>query len=189
MSAAYEKGVRENCRNAQVVFDKFHVIQNVNQAVDQVRMREVRAGDKGVWEALSRSRWLWRKNPENLSNQQQERLAEIQNKNLITAKAYQMRLVFQDIYRIPETTQAQRRLEIWCRWIPWAARFCKFNILAPMIKVAQMVKDHLKGILAHWKWGVTNCSRNSGRSFPHALDTGTDRAVRLHGPRRGTPFA
>ncbi|HEX3627069.1 MAG TPA: transposase, partial [Verrucomicrobiae bacterium] len=27
---------------------------------------------------------------------------------------------------------------------------------APMVKVAQMVKDHLKGILAHWKWGVTN---------------------------------
>jgi hypothetical protein len=46
MSAAYQKGVRENCRNAQVVFDKFHVIQQVSQAVDQVRMRELRTGDK-----------------------------------------------------------------------------------------------------------------------------------------------
>jgi transposase len=156
MSAAYKKGVRENCRNAQVVFDKFHVIQDVNQALDRVRMRELRAGGKGVWEALSRSRWLWRKNPENLSDQQQERLAEINNKNLVTAKAYQMRLVFQDIYRSPDATSASRRFKVWLRWVPWAARFCKFDLLAPMVKVAQTVKEHLKGILAHWKAGLTN---------------------------------
>jgi transposase len=156
MSAGYKKGVRENCRNAQVVFDKFHVIQNLNQAVDQVRMRELRAGGKGVWEALRKSRWLWRKNPENLKAHQQERLAQIQNKNLITAKAYQMRLVLQEIYRTPDATSANRRFRVWCRWVCWAARFCKFNLLAPMAKAAQMVKDHLKGILAHWKWGLTN---------------------------------
>jgi len=156
MSAAYQKGVRENCRNAQVVFDKFHVIQNVNKAVDQVRMRELRAGGKGVWEALRQSRWLWRKNPENLTDHQQERLAQIQNKNLITAKAYQMRLVLQEIYRSPDATTARRRFEVWRRWVNWAARFCKFNLLAPMVKVAQMVEDHLKGILAHWKLGLTN---------------------------------
>jgi transposase len=156
MSAGYQKGVRENCRNAQVVIDKFHVIQNVNKAVDQVRMRELRAGGKGVWEALNKSRWLWRKNPENLTDQQQERLTEIKNKNLITAKAYQMRLILQDIYRIPEAIKAQRRFQVWRRWVRWVARFCKFNILAPMVKVAQMVEDHLKGILAHWKLGLTN---------------------------------
>lgn len=156
MSAAYKKGVRENCRNAQVVFDKFHVIQDVNQAVDQVRMRELRAGGKGIWEALSRSRWLWRKNPENLTAQQRERLAQIQNKNLITAKAYQMRLVFQEIYRSPDAASASRGFKVWCRWVSWAARFCKFNLLAPMAKVALTVKEHLKGILAHWKLGLTN---------------------------------
>ncbi len=156
MSAAYEKGVRENCRNAQVVFDKFHVIQNVSQAVDQVRMRELRAGGKGVWEALRQSRWLWRKNPENLTAQQQERLAEIKNKNLITAKAYQMRLVLQDIYRSADATSARRGFKVWCRWVRWASRFCRFNLLASMVKVAQTVEDHLTGILAHWKWGLTN---------------------------------
>lgn len=156
MSAAYEKGVRENCRHAQVVFDKFHVIQQVSQAVDQVRLREVRTGGKGVWEALRRSRWLWRKNPENLTAQQQERLSEIKNKNLITAKAYQMRLVFQDIYRSADATTARHRFKVWCRWVRWAARFCQFNLLASMVKVARMVEDHLRGIVAHWKWGLTN---------------------------------
>jgi transposase len=156
MSAAYEKGVRENCRNAQVVFDKFHLIQQANQAVDQVRRKEVGMGGQGVWAALHKSQWLWRKNPENLTAQQQERLAGIKDKNLITAKAYQMRLVLQDIYRSADASTARRRLKIWCRWVRWAARFCKFDLLASMVKVAQMVEDHLPGILAHWKWGLTN---------------------------------
>jgi transposase len=156
MSAAYEKGVRENCRNAQVVFDKFHVIGQVSRAVDQVRMRELRSGGKGVWEALRQSRWLWRKNPENLTPWQKERMAQIKDKNLITAKAYQMRLVLQDIYRSTDAGIARRGFKVWCRWVRWAARLCKVNWLASMVKVAQMVEDHLKGILAHWKWGLTN---------------------------------
>ena len=68
MSQAYQSGVAENCRNAQVVFDKFHVIKNANEAVDKVRRAEVRLGGQGVWEALHKSQWLWRKNPENLTD-------------------------------------------------------------------------------------------------------------------------
>jgi len=156
MSQAYQKGVAENCRNAQVVFDKFHVIKNVGQAVDKVRKAEIRVGGTGVWEALHKSQWLWRKNPENLSQSEQQRLAKIKDKNLATAKAYQMRLVFQDIYRSARATMAARRFKVWCRWVRWTARFYKANLLASMVKMAQMVENHLAGILAHWKWGVTN---------------------------------
>ena len=35
-----------------MVFDKFHVVQNANKAVDQVRRAEVRTGAAGVWDAL-----------------------------------------------------------------------------------------------------------------------------------------
>lgn len=37
MSSAYMKGARENFNGAQVVFDKFHVVRAVNEAVDEVR--------------------------------------------------------------------------------------------------------------------------------------------------------
>jgi transposase len=156
MSQAYQSGVAENCRNAQVVFDKFHLLANASQAVDKVRRAEVRLGGKGVWEALHKSQWLWRKNPENLSDQEQGRLAQIKDKNLVTAKAYQMRLVLQDIYRSADAATARHRFTTWCRWVRWVARFYKFNLLASMVKMAQMVETHLAGILAHWKSGVTN---------------------------------
>jgi transposase len=157
MSAAYEKGARETCRHAQVVYDKFHVIKNANEAVDKVRRAEVRLGGKGVWEALQKTAWIWRKNPENLTEHEQERLAKIEHKNLATAKGYQMRMVLQDIYRSPEATTARGRLKVWIRWVRWVARYYqRGGLFASMVKLAQMIEQHLAGILAHWKWGVTN---------------------------------
>lgn len=156
MSKAYQAGVAENCRNAQVVFDKFHVIKNANEAVDKVRRAEVRMGGPGVWDALFKSQWLWRKNPENLTDQEQERMAKIKDKNLCTAKAYQMRLVLQDIYRLDQVGIARHRFKVWCRWVRWVARFHKTFLFASMVKLAQMIENHLAGILAHWKWGITN---------------------------------
>lgn len=156
MSQAYQNGVAENCRNAQVVFDKFHVIQNANKAVEKVRRAEVRLGGAGVWESLHKSQWLWRKNPENLTADEQARMAKIRDKDLCTAKAYQMRLVLQDIYRSANATIARHRLKVWIRWIRWVARFYKTSVFGSMVKLAQTVQKHLAGILAHWKSGLTN---------------------------------
>jgi len=155
MNAGYEKGVKENCRNAQVVFDKFHVLAKASERVDQVRRAELRLDDEEAREALRKTQWLWRKNPENLKPQERARLARIQDKNLATAKAYQMRLVLQDIYRTPDVAVAERRFKTWCRWVRWVARHQKW-VFKPMVQLAQMVESHLQGILAHWKWGLTN---------------------------------
>jgi transposase len=155
MSAAYEKGVKENCRNAQVVFDKFHLLANASQKVDKVRRAEMRLDNEEARAALRQSQWLWRKNPQNLSPAEQARLARISDKNLCTAKAYQMRLVLQDIYRTPDVRVARRRFKIWCRWVRWVARRQKW-VFKPMVQLAQMVESHLEGILAHWKGGLTN---------------------------------
>jgi transposase len=155
MSPAYKSGVAEHCRNAQVVFDKFHIIKNANEAVDAVRRTELRLKGKSVWKALHHSQWLWRKNPENLTEQQQQRLDKI-DKNLATAKAYQMRLVLQDIYRSADVTTARHRFKVWCRWVRWVTRFYKDGLFSSMLILANTVKSHLAGILAHWKCGLTN---------------------------------
>ena len=57
MSPAYVKGVRENLGNAQIVFDKFHVVSDVNQAVDKVRRAESQScASAGA--SLTKTRWL-----------------------------------------------------------------------------------------------------------------------------------
>jgi hypothetical protein len=40
MSPAFIKGVKENMPEAEITFDKFHIIKLINEAVDQVRREE-----------------------------------------------------------------------------------------------------------------------------------------------------
>lgn len=181
MSRPYQAGVRENCRNAQVVFDKFHVIFNANRAVEQVRKAEIRRGGTGVWEALRRSQWIWRKNPENLTGCQQAHLAKIRDKNLATAKAYQMRLVLQDIYRSPDASSARHRLRVWCRWVRWVARADKRGLFGSMLKLERTIQLHLAGILAHWKSGLTN-------AFMEGLNSVFSATKRRARGYRSTPY-
>jgi transposase len=90
-----------------VVFDKFHVICHANEAVDQARRAEIRYGARGAGRSLRRSQWLWRKNPENLTEGEQVRMEQLDQENLGTAKAYQMRLGLQDIYRLESVQEVQ----------------------------------------------------------------------------------
>jgi transposase len=108
--------VRENLPNAQVVFDKFHVIAIVNGAVDEVRRAEAREADQERRQELKDSRWIFRKNRKNLTAKQQARLAEMDLTHLITGVAYQMRLYLQRVYRCRTAETAQRMLSDWCHW-------------------------------------------------------------------------
>jgi len=155
MSQAYRSGVAQTCRNAQVVFDKFHVIGHANQAVDQARRAEFQL-DRGARRSLRRSQWLWRKNPENLTPSEQARMEQLDQENLGTAKAYQLRLCLQDIYRLESVQEARHRFLAWCRWVRWVAKKYASFIFLAMLKVARMVENNLLGILAHWKWRLTN---------------------------------
>ena len=156
MSPAYIAGVKSCCRNAAIVFDKFHVIAQANHAVDLVRRAERRRGAAGARQQLQQTQWLWRKNPENLTVTEQARLARIDQQHLATAKAYQMRLALQDIYRLPTAGQAKRRLTAWCRWVRSAARRQRSGLLWAIEKVAGMIERHWAGILAYWTHHTTN---------------------------------
>ena len=156
MSKAYRAAVSEWSKHAVIIFDKYHVVAHVNASVDQVRKYELRYGPLSIREALKRTLWIWRKNRENLTEKEQERLARIEHKNLWTAKAYQMRLVFQDIYRSATAEEAKRRFLVWCRWVRMVAAQAPRYYFAAMVGSAKMVINHLDGILAHWKDKVTN---------------------------------
>jgi transposase len=154
MSPAYAKGVRENFGNAQIVFDKFHVVSQVVKAVDEVRRKEVRV-DAQAREQLERTSWLWRKNPEGWTAVEESRWAQLKDKPLVTGLAYAMRLELQRAYAATTIGQARKRFETWSRWVQAEAAELKSGLLEPMRKAADMVERHLEGILAHWRQGLT----------------------------------
>jgi transposase len=154
MSPAYVRGVKDNFANAAIVFDKFHVIQAANQGVEKVRRLEAQS-DQQKRAQLAKSQWIFRKNPENHTEREVERIGQMDLEHLMTALAYQMRLVLQDLYRLGSVQDARKDFLTWCRWVTQTAAKAGNQLLQPMTQVAEMVERHLKGILAHWKAGLT----------------------------------
>ena len=154
MSPAYRKGVREELPNATVVFDKFHVVGQINGAVDEVRRAEAREGAAEAKAQLKNSLWLWRKNPENLTPKEVARLEAMDLKHLATGVAYQMRLVLQEAYESRKVETARYRFESWIDWVRVKAKRLG-PLLAPRAKVAAMGERHLEGILTHGQAGLT----------------------------------
>jgi transposase len=160
MSLAFIKGVNEQFPEASITFDKFHVIQALNKALDEVRRMEHKNNP-----LLTGSRYVWLKNPENLTAKQKKQLETLRYENLKTAKVYQMKLTFQDIYRtIPEPQAAEEAIK---KWLSWAVR----SRLDPIKGFAQMVKSHFPGIM---------------RFFTSRLTTGTMEGInsRIQGIKR-----
>jgi transposase len=154
MSSAYQKGVRENFGNAAVVFDKFHVVQAANEGVEAVRRLEAQETPEKR-QALAKSQWIFRKNPDKHTEKEVSRVNRMDWEHLMTVTAYQMRLVLQDLYQLRDADQARRDFRIWCQWVKETAAQEGHRLLQPMVKVAEMVERHLKGILGHWKAGLT----------------------------------
>jgi len=96
MSPAFIAGVTQSLPNAQITFDKFHVVRLINDAVDVVRRTEQKSRAE-----LKKSRYLWLKNPQNLSTRQRTQLDNLAAANLKTSRAYRIRLAFQELYLQP----------------------------------------------------------------------------------------
>ena len=96
MSPAFISGVEKQFPEANITFDKFHVLKIINEAVDQVRREEAKDRPE-----LKGSRYLWLKNQTNLKASQAEQLEHLTIKklNLKTSRAYHIKLNFQEFYQ------------------------------------------------------------------------------------------
>lgn len=144
-SPSYAKGIREQCPDARLVFDFFHVVQLLTTAVDTVRRRE----SMRFPQLLKGTRYLWLKNEENLSEAQQEQRRKLCRNNLQTAKAHCHLAAFQDLLKAKEVEDAVSGLKWGYNWV------CHSRI-PEMIKVAKSIKAHWDGIVAYLETRLTN---------------------------------
>ncbi len=109
MSPAFLSGIAEAFPNARVTLDKFHLVAMLSKAVDDTRKEEAKR-----FKELRGTRWLWLKNPGNLTHRQQEDLESFLSENDFskTAQAYSFRLQFQEIFLERKQT-AQRLFDVW----------------------------------------------------------------------------
>jgi transposase len=143
MSPAFIKGVAESLPEAAVTFDRFHAVTIINDAVDQLRRAEQKQQD-----GLRGTRHIWLRNPDTLSERQRSTLEARPTRHLKTARAYQIRLAFQDLYEQP-SDEAAGYLK---KWYFWATH----GRLEPIIEAAHTLKRHWDGILRWFDSKIAN---------------------------------
>lgn len=164
MSPAFISGIKSNFENAAITFDRFHVMKQMNEAVDQVRREEqVHNGN------LKKTRYIWLKNPENLTEMQKKELGSLKDMRLKTSKAYEIKLSLRDFWDFRDPLLARSYLK---RWYFWATH----SRLPPVIDMAKTLKNHWNGIINYINTRIDNgileginsliqAAKNSARGF------------------------
>ncbi len=150
MSPAFISAVREKVPKAQIIFDRFHVQQMANKAVDEVRrsiMRELVGTDEVQF--IKSSRWALLKNPWDLTPSQRSKLSEVQRENQRLYRAY---LLKEELARVLDYLQPKRAKKAMKEWLSWASH----SKLAPFVKLARTIRQHKNDILAYIKLRYTN---------------------------------
>jgi transposase len=141
--------VTEHLPEATLVFDKFHITQHLLRAVDQVRAEEARQLKKTNPELLKRTRYIWLKNAENLTDNQRARLGNLEKLNLRCNRAYLLKESFREFWLYKRKGWARRFLK---KWFWWATH----SRLKPMRDFAWTLRRHEEGILAYFDERISN---------------------------------
>ena len=148
---AYLAAVREGLPRAAVVFDKFHLIQNLNRALDEIRREEYSTAVKSkspTARLIQGQRFNLFRLSENRTEAQTIRLQELPdaNRNLSTAHllSEQLRLLWEYQHR----GYAERYLRDWVAWVEESG-------LAPMIRYAKGLWRDRANILSYIRYEIT----------------------------------
>jgi len=147
MSPAFIKGITENLPDAQITFDKYHIMKIINSAVDKVRKAEVKIQD-----ILRGQKYIFLKNRKNLTQSQLAALKYIESMpkiNLKTMRAYHIRENFQQIYEEIDRAGFVAALK---KWYFWATH----SRIKEIIEAAKTIKKHWAGIVRWYDSRINN---------------------------------
>lgn len=144
MWAPYFEVIDKKAPNALLVFDKFHIVRHLVDAVDKVRKMEAIEKKKDNPELLDGTKYIWLKNPWNLTPKQRERLGLLEKLNLKINRAYLLKESFRQFWDYVYPESARKFLK---KWFWWATH----SRLVPMRDFAWMLRNHEYDILNFFK--------------------------------------
>jgi transposase len=152
MSAAYAKGVGLALPQAQISYDRFHVVSMAIEAMDQVRRQEMAQEAHAVRSALGADDrrtlkqllWGMRRNPQGWSRRQLDAMHWLQRSALKSARAWRLKMALREVYAAARAHnsvgQAAADLRAWLSW----ARRCR---LEPFKKLATTLKERFEAVV------------------------------------------
>lgn len=138
----------------KVVHDRFHIMQHANHAVDKVRRDEHARLSRDGDSTLARTRYLWLYARENVPEMRRDALAALTKINLATGRAWLWKEDLRLLWTCPDIASAKA-------FLTKLVRRAKRSGLRPVIKVAQMLRDHQQHVLNYFRHRVTNAACES----------------------------
>ena len=176
MWAPYVQVIRRYAPQAVLVFDKFHLIRHLLEAVNRVRKQEARQQEKINPDLLRGAKYIFLKNPWNLTPRQKERLGFLEKMNLKINRAYLLKESFRQLWDYHDIDEAKCFLKKWF-WLATHSR------LRPMRDFAWLLRRHEENILTYFDLPIDNgaveAMNNNAKVISH----------RAHGFRTGKWFS
>jgi len=147
--APFLNSVRRHLKNADVVFDKFHVYHYLSDAIEAVRRNEQQLADEKGSSLIKGTRWLWLKGRQSLTRSQKTTLAEIMKVNRRLCRAYVLKEDFEAFYASGSAEEAAQFLKGW-------TKRCTQSNLLPFIALAKRLTRWSAGILMYFTHRITN---------------------------------
>jgi transposase len=154
MWPAYINSVHAHLEDAEkkIVFDRFHIMKHMGEAVDTVRKREHRALRAEGIEILTGSKYMWLYAEKNLPDKHRATFADLKALNLKTARAWAIKESLSALWHYHRLGWATK---FYAQWFFWATH----SRLQPVIDVAYMIKRHLYGVLNYFSAArITNAA-------------------------------
>jgi transposase len=134
---------------ADLVYDRFHLSEHLNAAVDQTRRQEHKRLSQTGDERLKQTRYLWLRAPQSLSEKQQEQLETLCQSELETVAAWRLKEEFRGFFDCRSEEAATTFFHAWYERVKELGNF-------RLSKVAKMFKEHWSGLIAYLRHRVSN---------------------------------
>jgi transposase len=135
----------------KIVFDRFHIMKHMLEAVDAVRKAEHRRLQVEEDDTLKGTRYFWFYSEENLPEEHAERFAHLKRLHLKTGRAWAIKESLRDLWNYRRKGWALRH---WKKWYFWATH----SALPSVVKVARLVERHLVNVLTYCDHRITNAT-------------------------------
>ena len=133
--------------NCKIIYDKFHIMQHANDAVDEVRRAEFFRKSRKLRGLIKGKRWLLLSRWVNLDTSKRRMLNKLFAMNRRVMKAYLMKESLDRLWSYYYEAGMLRYLQNWIDQLRWQR-------LKPFEKLARMLLDHLDGILNYCRTKV-----------------------------------
>lgn len=147
----YVKAVQELCTYAEIVFDKFHVVKKINEALDKVRKKEFANANPEERKQMKHKRFVILKRESNLERKQKEELNELMQSNDRLFKAYLIKEQILSIF--DEKKDSIEKIKY--RFIQWFENVLSNN-LEEFHDVINTIMRYFYGIINYFRYGMTN---------------------------------